>query len=132
MTPSEDARRASSCVALDIGATKVEVGVVHPNGEVGIRGRIAVADHPDDLFEAIASLMDDIIARERAGIVGVGCAGPMSDNGERVSPLNIVAWRDFPLRDRLRERFGGDVHIEGDARALALAEGYFGAAKCDR
>jgi len=132
MTPSEDARRASSCVALDIGATKVEVGVVHPNGEVGIRGRIAVADHPDDLFEAIASLMDDIIAREPVGIVGVGCAGPMSDNGERVSPLNIVAWRDFPLRDRLRERFGGDVHIEGDARALALAEGYFGAAKCDR
>ena len=132
MTSSEDARRASSCAALDIGATKVEVGIVHSNGEIGPRGRLAVADHPDDLFEATASLLGDIIAREPVGIVGVGCAGPMTRDGEQVSPLNIVAWRDFPLRERLRERFGDDVHVEGDARALALAEGEFGAAKRDR
>ena len=132
MTSSEDARRASSCLALDIGATKVEVGVVRADGVVTHRGRILVADHPDDLFESIASLVDEIMAREHATIVGVGCAGPMTRDGERVSPLNIVAWRDFPLRSRLRERFGDDVHVDGDARALALAEGEFGAATGDR
>jgi glucokinase len=52
--------------------------------------------------------------------------------GEEVSPLNIPAWRDFPLRGALREALGVDVFIEGDARALALAEGAFGAAVGER
>ena len=36
-------------------------------------------------------------------VCGVGCGGPMTRGGETVSPLNIPAWRDFPLRGRLAE-----------------------------
>jgi glucokinase len=53
----------------------------------------------------------------------------MSRGGETVSPLNIVAWRDFPLRRSLRDALNAEVFVEGDARALALAEGAFGAAR---
>ena len=53
----------------------------------------------------------------------------MSRGGEEVSPLNIPQWRAFPLRRSLREALGHDVYVDGDARALALAEGAFGAAR---
>jgi glucokinase len=56
----------------------------------------------------------------------------MSRGGEEVSPLNIPQWRSFPLRRTLRDALGRDVFVDGDARALALAEGAFGAARHDR
>jgi glucokinase len=53
----------------------------------------------------------------------------MTQDGETVSPLNILLWREFPLRQSLRDALGIDVFIDGDARALALAEGEYGAAR---
>jgi glucokinase len=53
----------------------------------------------------------------------------MVGSGEAVSPLNIPAWREFPLRERLREGLGMDVHIDNDAKALALGEAWFGAGR---
>ncbi len=55
----------------------------------------------------------------------------MSRNGESVSPLNIEEWHDFALRSRLIEALDMQVYVEGDARALALAEGVFGGATHD-
>ncbi len=46
-----------------------------------------------------------------------------------MSPLNIHAWRDFPLRDRLAAVVGLPVAVDNDAKALALGEGWLGAAR---
>ena len=46
-----------------------------------------------------------------------------------VSPLNIHAWRDFPLRERLTTALGLPVAVDNDAKALALGEGWLGAAR---
>jgi glucokinase len=46
-----------------------------------------------------------------------------------VSPLNIEAWRDFPLRARLEELTGLVVALDNDAKAFALGEGWCGAAR---
>ncbi len=62
-------------------------------------------------------------------ICGVGSGGPMTPGGETVSPLNIGAWRDFPLRRRLEDHTGLAVAIDNDAKALARAEGWLGAAR---
>jgi glucokinase len=65
-------------------------------------------------------------------VVGVGCGGPMRDANSLVSPLNIPAWRDFPLRDRLAQSTGLPVLVDNDAKALARGEGWVGAAAgCD-
>jgi glucokinase len=52
----------------------------------------------------------------------------MSAGGETVSPLNIPAWVRFPLRDRLAQLTGLPVVVDNDAKALALGEGWVGAA----
>ena len=46
-----------------------------------------------------------------------------------MSPVNIPAWRDFPLLDRLVDRVGLPTFIDNDAKALALAEGWLGSAR---
>lgn len=60
---------------------------------------------------------------------GVGCGGPMEDGGRTVSPLNIPAWRRFPLAERLSAMTGLQVAVDNDAKALALGEGWCGGAK---
>ena len=52
----------------------------------------------------------------------------MDLGGEHVSPLNIPAWRGFPLRARLAAHTGLPVAVDNDAKALALGEGWVGAA----
>jgi glucokinase len=129
MNDTGGARDASPCLALDIGASKVEIAVIDSGGTIHSRARIEVSNHRSDLFDAIVEMSRDILVGSAVGVVGVGCAGPMTRGGETVSPLNITSWRDFPLRQSLRDALGLDIFIEGDARALALAEGSFGAAK---
>jgi glucokinase len=52
----------------------------------------------------------------------------MTRGGATVSPVNIPAWRGFPLHDRLVALTELPVAVDNDAKALALAEGWVGAA----
>src|SRR5262245_66215041 len=61
--------------------------------------------------EGMWDVLAGLVAAARHGdevAVGVGCGGPMLPGGEAVSPLNIPAWRGFPLRSRLAELCGLD------------------------
>jgi glucokinase len=89
-------------------------------------------DDGEVLFVRLASLVQDVVAEAKGlpppVVCGVGSGGPMTPGGERVSPLNIPAWRDFPLRSRLGEFLGLPTFVDNDAKALALGEGWVGAA----
>jgi glucokinase len=118
-----------SVLAIDIGGTKMEVGLVDASGAILRR-----AKSPTDAtapWPGLAALIDAVmIDGTSVDAVGVGCGGPMSPHGETVMPLNIPGWRaGFPLRGQLRERVGCDVFIDNDAKALAVGEGMFGAAR---
>ena len=124
-------------LSIDIGGTKCAVGLVTRDGELIDRTAVAVnpRDTADDLFSDIAEAVQQQLVRAREHhsdsplTVGVACAGPSTHNLESVSPLNIPQWRNFPLRDRLVDVTGLPVFGDGDAKALALAEGWVGGAK---
>lgn len=133
---AESVRPAEVFLVIDLGGTKMDVGLMTFKGELIDRARDEV-DHSlnsEALFESLAVLVEDQLARARDHhrvapvAVGVGCAGPVAPNLVEVSPLNILAWRDFPLSARLGELTELPVHGELDAKALALAEGWMGAA----
>lgn len=119
-------------LALDVGGTKLAAAVVDPAGNVrGAAQQPTSADAPgDELFESVAALLDDVLRVTGADpvAVGVGCGGPMTPGGATVSPLNIPSWRGFPLRDRLAAHTGLPTWVDNDAKALALGEGWCGAA----
>ncbi len=79
----------------------------------------------------LAELASDVAGRaggRHLAACGVGCGGPMTPGGEEVSPLNIAGWRRFPLRRRLRTLTGLPTYVDNDGKALALGEGWRGAA----
>jgi glucokinase len=121
--------------AVDVGGTKLAVAVVGPQGELLAEGRTpTLGDGPEGLFATLAELLDDALAATSSApvAIGVGCGGPMSAGGVTVSPLNIPQWRGFPLRARLAERFELPTFVDNDAKALALGEGWLGAAQGQR
>lgn len=120
-------------LALDVGGTKVAAGRVDAAG--CLLARAARPTPPGADGEAVLRALLDAAAEVRVGdeeAVGVGSGGPMAPGGETVSPLNIPGWREFPLRSRLRDAFGPAVTIDNDAKALALGEGWVGAARDER
>jgi glucokinase len=112
-------------LAIDIGGTKLAAGIVDTDGTVHEHGRALTQG---DVFGALATLIDSL-PWQGVDAVGVGCGGPMTPCGEEVSPLNIPSWRGFPLRARLVEHTGLPVFIDNDAKAVALGEGWKGAAQ---
>ena len=124
-------------LALDIGGTKMAAGLISRSGDLVDRELVRVnhSASADELFADLAGIVERLSARARDKhgaeilVVGVGSAGPVARNVETVSPLNIPRWRDFPLRARLADLTGLPVYGDGDAKALALAEGWLGAAR---
>lgn len=116
-------------LAIDIGGTKFEAAVVDAGGTILERRRVGSSEVTDgeDLFGRLLGLLEGIRHPDPA-VCGVGSGGPMRAGGEAVSPLNIPAWRDFPLRPRLAEATGLPTFVDNDAKALALGEGWKGAA----
>ncbi|MEM8926002.1 MAG: ROK family protein [Actinomycetota bacterium] len=118
------------CLAVDIGGTKMAVGVVDGTGRLTDRASAPTprSDDGEELFATLAGLLAPLAPFDRYLVCGVGCGGPMSPGGLEVSPLNIHAWRGFPLTARLAEHTGLRTRVDNDAKALALAEGWVGAA----
>jgi glucokinase len=124
-------------LAIDIGGTKLAVGLVDENGRILSERRSKTA--VEDPWPGLAALVGELLAMApklavaaKLSVVGVGTGGPMTAGGEQVSPLNIEGWRDFPLRSRLTELTRLPVFIDNDAKALALGEGWLGAAAGSR
>jgi glucokinase len=127
---------APAILAVDIGGTKFAAGLVTTNGELIDRANVPVQQdvRPDVHFDDLASIVEqqlELAERHelRVAAVGIGSAGPITANCETVSPVNIPSWREFPLRERLRDLTAKRVYGDLDGKALALAEGWTGAAK---
>ena len=118
-------------LAVDIGGTKLAAGIVDDDGTLVRRAQTATAGDAEAIFASLCTVIDEVRTGDEI-VCGVGCGGPMAPGGEHVSPLNIAAWREFPLRSRLREATDLDVFVDNDAKALALGEGWRGAARGER
>ena len=120
-------------LAIDIGATKMAAGIVDESGTLIDHAQTPTihGQGAEVLYAALLSMVRDVLASSGVTVswCGVGCAGPMERNGERVSPINIPTWQAFALRQRLRDDLGIDVAIDIDTKALALGEGWCGAAR---
>lgn len=120
-------------LALDIGGTKMAAGLVDESGTLhGARQVPTPKAGAEEIFATLASLIAQVRAAHDGGrivVCGVGCGGPMRDEGRFVSPLNIHDWREFPLQDSLVALLALPVAVDNDAKALALGEGWVGAAR---
>ena len=124
-------------LAIDIGDAKLAAGLMTMKGELLDRDDVAI-DYgmtADSLFGTLTEIAQAQLDRARTHhnarpvAVGVGCVGPVRPDVAAVSPTSIGAWRSFPLRSKLASVTSLNVYGDLGAKALALAEGWLGAAQ---
>jgi glucokinase len=125
-------------LAIDVGGTKIAVGLVEPGGRLASwrQSETPRGLDAEQLWRTLDVLCARVLAEENTdpatGLAGVGCGcgGPMEWPAGRVSPLNIPAWRSFPLRERLQRRFPGvPVRLHNDAICMAAGEHWRGSGR---
>lgn len=121
-------------LALDVGGTKLAAGLVDTDGRVEAFREVPTPaggeESGEAVFAAVEGLLRGVVeaaGRRQVAGIGVGCGGPMTRTA--VSPLNIPGWRGFPLAACLEDTFGVAVVVDNDAKAMALGEGWLGAAR---
>jgi glucokinase len=121
-------------LAVDIGGTKIAVGLVDPAGElVHTFVEPTPKDHDaEHVWDVLDRMIVDAAATAKGAIraVGIGSAGPIDASAGTVSPVNIASWRGFPLRDRVAGAIPDvPVQLAGDAICMALGEHWRGAGR---
>ena len=119
-------------IGVDIGGTKIAAGVVDEDGTILAQTRRDTS--PDDVAgidKAIAEVYVELSGSYEIGAVGVAAAGFVSADRSSVLFAPNIAWRDYPLRERVQSILQDDVLIvvENDANAAGWAEFRFGAAR---
>ncbi len=126
-----------SAIGVDIGGTKVAVGLVQADGTIARQLRAPMQANGDAAagFSAVTGAIDALLAQgsfPRSGISGIGvCSpGPLDpDTGVVINPPNLPCWRDFPLAAEISRHYRLPVRVDNDGNAAALAETVWGAGR---
>ncbi|WP_445527754.1 ROK family protein [Streptomyces cyslabdanicus] len=117
-------------LAVDIGHTRARVGVIDIHGRE-LRSRQALVDmyHSEadatllPLLDAGAELLAQGDPQERLVGVGTGLPAPIDPRTGRPGRMwTMPRWKDYPVTERIRQRWQVPVLLENDARALAIGE----------
>jgi glucokinase len=119
-------------IGVDIGGTKIAAGVVDDEGRILAQTRRGT--EPDDaasIDAAIADVYAELSVGYEIGAIGLAAAGFVAADRSGVLFAPNIAWRDYPLRDRVAALIEDRVEIvvENDANAAGWAEFRFGAAR---
>jgi glucokinase len=134
--PLEGERREERYGAIDIGGTKLAVGVTDGEGRVlaQTRDRTDVALGPEGVCARLVEMLEE--ARRKTGdrlplkAVGIGCGGPLDRrSGIIITVPNLPGWDGFRLRGYFEDRLNLPVVLDNDANAAGLAEALFGAGR---
>jgi glucokinase len=123
---------AELTLALDIGGTKIAAGLVDTDGVLVTSEQAATPDGDDAeaVWQTVAALIARLTAATAVRGVGIASAGPIHVPTGTVSPINISAWKDFPIRDRVSATLPGvPVRLGGDGLCMALGEHCSGAGR---
>ncbi len=123
-------------IGIDLGGSKIALGLVSPADEILARRRIdtnaaagleRVVERIADEVEALAATLT---SEEAVAAVGVGAPGPLDHiKGELLTLVNLPGISNSPFRRVLSERLALPVALDHDAKAAALGEFHFGAGR---
>jgi glucokinase len=119
-------------IGVDIGGTKIAIGVVDDEGQILAQERVATDPQDTDAINrTIAGACNDFAMRYDVGAIGIAAAGFVSSDRSTMAFAPNIAWRDYPLGRRIAQLLDGDVPVvvENDANAAGWAEFRFGAGR---
>lgn len=124
-------------VGVDLGGTKVALGLIDPQDNIVARQRVLMTDcHncPEETVEQIAAVVAEfgqlLPPDEQISALGICSPGPLDHvTGMLIDPPNLPGFHHTPIRQMLEDALGMPVSLEHDAKAAALGEYYFGSGR---
>jgi glucokinase len=119
-------------LALDIGGTKIAAGLVDTDGTLVHHAKLPTPDgDAETVWTVVDTLVTEALAEAGGHVRGVGIAsaGPIDLPAGTVSPINLTAWQDFPIVERVSTLTGAAVRLGGDALCVAMGERWRGAGR---
>ena len=116
-------------IGLDVGGTKINAFRVTRSGSVTERAkRETPAEDPEAILAEMVALADEL-RDDDVVAVGIGAAGLVDTETGVLRFAPNLAWREVPIRDRVRDALGLPTLVENDASAGAYGEWRFGAGR---
>ncbi len=117
-------------LAVDIGATSLDVAVMQPDLTVLARHAeaIDVREGPGVVLARVRQRLRELlqargIPGRRVLGIGMGVPGPVNfEAGQLVNPPLMPGWDSFSIRDYLREDYAAPVFVDNDVNLMALGE----------
>ncbi len=126
-------------IGVDLGATKIALGLLNPENQICAYRRIPTHAHEGPqsvvarISQSVTELKDDMPTGTRLAALGICCPGPIDyEAGMIIDPPNMPGLHHTPLRHMLAERLNLPVYLEHDAKAAALGEFHYGAGRGER
>lgn len=120
--------------AVDIGGTKIAVGVVDDAGKILACTECATESKRGfaDAMARMESMLRDCVRQSGVEIegIGIGSTGPIDPISGEIGDADFIKdWMGFNPVNELSRRFGVRVAMENDADAAALGEAAWGAGR---
>lgn len=126
-------------IGVDLGGTKIEIGLISPENRVAARVRIPTNPGlgPQSVVERIAKEVGTLSAHRppgtRIAALGLCSPGPVDNAaGTLLDPPNLAGLHYAPLAQMLSDKLGIPAQIDHDAKAACLGEYYYGAGRGER
>ena len=123
-------------IGIDLGGSKIALGLVSPGDEIISRRRIdtnaddGVGKVTERIAAQVDSLKRDLPGGATIAGVGIGTPGPVDHvSGELHTLVNLPGISNTPFRRILQEKLGLPVKLDHDAKVAALGEFHFGAGR---
>jgi glucokinase len=119
-------------LGVDIGGTKVAVGLVNSRGQIlhASRAPMVARGSAAQGFRAVQNAIDGLMPEARSARVrAIGVCAPGwvdSERGVLLSATNLPCWQNLPLARKLERHYGLPTRLTNDASAAALAEAKWG------
>ena len=122
-------------IGIDLGGTKIYGAIADLGGkilqEVEVKGH---GTSGEESFKSLAETIEILLASphlegRRLHGIGVGAPGITLHREGIVTWAPSLNWRNYPLREKLAERFDLPVMVDNDTNLATLGEHWFGAAQ---
>jgi glucokinase len=122
---------ARETIGVDLGGTKMAVGVVDSEQHVHYQGKEPSTGLSEE--KVVAELAEELLEAKQArpDVLAAGLGIPATidrDRGVAIHAVNLTI-TDVPIRDLMQERLGLPVYVDNDANVAALAEFLYGAGR---
>ena len=124
-------------IGIDLGGTKIFGAIINLDGNfLYERYFLHRQTHAEESLGAVCDVINDLLkiaAEKKLNIEGIGIGVPGVTNAATgiVTLAPGLNWQNFPLKNRLEDRYSHPITIENDVNLAAFGESWFGVDRTD-